>query len=301
MPQKILHILNCVHVPDETELGIAQKITLESIQKALQFTAFKDEIQFLVTIYEEDAPAVPTFATQTSILERSMQNVLPHAKGKKLPFIADILNAASQIECDYLLYTNLDIALMPQFYDALFRYINQGNDAVVINRRRINGAYKEIADLPLMYSELGDSHPGFDCFLFKKELLTSFVLDDICIGIPFLEGALVHNIAAFAKNPKFVLDAHLTFHIGREVLPPVHRAYYQHNRTTFFNKIQPKIKHLYDLKKFPYAEIGFPKRLFKWGLNPSIFTRNYLELEKRNFFGKIHYLLNELRWRFLQK
>lgn len=301
MAVQILHILNCVNVPENTELGIAQKITFQTIRKALQYTKQKDSIQLIATVYDEDLPVVADFFSDSYLLKRSMQDVLPAGNGKKLPFIADILHAAKDFECDFVLYTNLDIALMPFFYDTLFTYIDKGHDAVVINRRRINGSYSKSEELPLMYSELGDSHPGFDSFLIKKELISKFILEDICIGIPFLEGALVHNIAAFSENPLYVMDAHLTFHIGREVLPPVHKAYYQHNRTVFFNQIQPKIKHLYRLKKFPYSQTRFPLRMFKWGLNPSIFTRNYIELERRNFVGKIRYILNEFRWRFLQK
>jgi len=301
MAFKILHVLNSVAVPNETELGIAQRITFQTIRNALDFTINKENIDFLIATYEEDISTIPEFVKHTYILSRSMQDIYPTQKGKKLPFIRDILNASGDFLCEYLLYTNIDISLMPSFYDALFIYIQKGHDAVVINRRRISGSYAQIDELPLMYAELGDSHPGFDCFLFKKELLVQFILSDICIGIPFLEAALVHNIAAFSKNPLYIMDAHLTFHIGREVLPPVHQVYYQHNRMVFFKQIQPKIKHLYRLKKFPYSETRFPLRMLKWGLNPSIFTRNYYELERRNFVGKIRYILNEFRWRFLQK
>jgi hypothetical protein len=153
----------------------------------------------------------------------------------------------------------------------------------------------------LMYADLGKSHPGFDCFVIKTELLNKFILGNICVGISFLEAALVHNIFSFAKNPLYIPDAHLTFHIGMDVLVPRNNDFYKHNRTEFFDNIYPKLKPHFELKKFPYGTLPFPKRAIKWMLNPSIFTRNYLNLEGKNTWQKIKARLDEVRWRILQK
>jgi len=256
----------------------------------------------MTTQYKEDRVVIPEGFHVLQDLSRSVLDVNHQLKGKKLPLIGDVLSiAAENSNAEYLLYTNMDIALMPQFYDAIFTYIDQGHDAVVINRRRLEKKYTSIEDLALMYSDLGRSHPGFDCFLFKKELLKQFVLADICIGISFLEATLVHNIISFAKKPLFIPDAHLTFHIGTEVLGSRENAFYRHNRKQYFSIIQPQLKPYFSLKKFPYGALPFPKRAFKWILNPSLFTRNYLELEQKNALRKIKAWLDEFRWRFLQR
>ena len=69
----------------------------------------------------------------------------------------------------------------------------------------------------------------------------------------------------------------------------------------FFEKIYPQLKPHFDLKKFPYGALPLPKRAIKWMLNPSIFTKNYLNLEGQNIFRKIKANLDEIRWRILQK
>lgn len=256
----------------------------------------------MTTQYEEDRVIIPKGFQVLQNLTRSVLDVNPQLKGKKLPLIEDVLSvAAENSNADYLLYTNMDIALMPQFYDALFTYIKKGHDAVVINRRRLEKKYNSIDDLALMYSDLGKSHPGFDCFLFKKELLSKFYLDQICVGIPFLEATLIHNIFSLAEKPLFVPDAHLTFHIGMEVLSSREKAFYKHNRKQFFSMIQPRLKPHFSLKKFPYGALPFPKRLLKWVLNPSLFTKTYLELEGKTLHRKIKIWVDEFRWRFLQR
>ncbi len=302
MPQKIVHIINPVKVNENSDLFFAQPITFESIKKAVAFSKNPELINVVSTQYEEDIEIIPSHITKLSNLTRSVNDCNPKLIEKKLPLIKDILAKIDEIEIvDYVVYTNMDIALQPNFYDFIQFYIEQGNDAIIVNRRRISKTFTKVEELPILYAEFGKSHPGFDCFVFKKELLTDFIFDEICIGVPFLEVSFVHNLFSFAKNPIFLPDVHLTFHLGLEVMPKIQKDYYWHNRTVFFKKINPLLKSKYKLNKFPYSQLPFPKRAFKWLLNPSLFTRTYIELEQKSFLEKVKYYLNEVRWRLLQR
>lgn len=299
---QLVHIINPVKVNKNSDLFTAQPITFESMVAAKNFSVYSSQITQCTTQYEEDLAIIPDYFFKLSNLERSVLDVNPILKTKKLPLIKDILSKITALDfCDYCIYTNVDIALMPHFYDAVFRYIHQGHDAIVINRRRLANDFSTIDELPLMYSDLGKSHPGFDCFVFKKELLDSFILDEICVGISFLEATMIHNIFSFAKNPLFVPDAHLTFHLGMDVLVERKNDFYSHNRNSFFKQIYPQLKPLFSLKKFPYGNLNFPNRMLKWVLNPSFFSLNYLNLEKKNVLQKLKAYLDELRWRILQR
>jgi hypothetical protein len=299
---QLVHIVNPVKVNKNSDLFIAQPITFGSMIAAKNHTKHKSQILQCTTQYEEDVEFIPAEFTILSNLNRSVMDVNSSLKGRKLPLLNDILQRIQEVEnCDYCVFTNVDIALMPQFYDVVFYNINKGHDAIVINRRRLNNDYSSVDELPLMYSDLGKSHPGFDCFVFKKELMNSFVLDEICVGIPFLEAALVHNIFSFANNPLFIPDAHLTFHIGMDVMANNNNEYYRHNRKVFFKSIYPKLKPHFSLLKFPYGSLKFPNRMIKWVLNPSLFTLNYLNLENKNTLLKVKLFLDEIRWRILQK
>lgn len=310
MQINVSHIINPIYDLDKPPLQYIQAVTFKSIQNALKFysTSEKD-IEFIIcsTQYPEDHASIPPFIQKLSNLEQSVLDVNETLIGKKLPLIKDILNIGIQeTEADYLIYSNIDIALQPHFYDFVAHKINKGHDAIVINRRRIPFKVKpaEEASQHLInyYGTIGRSHPGFDCFIIKKSVLEQFILDNICIGISFLETALIHNIAAFSKNPLYVLDQHLTFHLGTDVLVPRKKnPFYWHNRNIFFNEIQPQLKPLWDVKRFPYGNKNIMKRGLGWGLNPSLFSRNFLELEGKNLTQSLKIKLDEIRWRFLQK
>jgi hypothetical protein len=48
-------------------------------------------------------------------------DVNPLLKSRKLPLIKDILEKIKEIEKpDFVIFTNMDIAVMPFFYDAIF-------------------------------------------------------------------------------------------------------------------------------------------------------------------------------------
>lgn len=299
---KIAHIINPVKVAESNNLFTAQPITFQSIINAKNFSNQKENIALYTVQFEIDKSIIPKEFQQLSNLSRSVLDVNQNLKNRPLPLVKDIFEKFKEIEnADYYVYTNMDIAVMPGFYDSLFTYIQQGHDAVIINRRRLSNKYNSIKELPLMYADLGKSHPGFDCFLIQKNLLEKLILGKICVGISFFETTLIHNLFSFAQNPLFVPDAHLTFHIGMEVLVPRKNAFYEHNKKEFFTNIHPKLKPHFSLKKFPYANLPFYKRAIKWMLNPSIFTLNYLQLEGQNIFQKSKAYLDEIRWRILQK
>lgn len=299
---KIAHIINPIKVSENNDLYKAQPITFESMRVAKNFSSFKDNITLCTTQFEEDLPIIPTYFNVLSNLKSSVLDIDPKLNGRKLPLIKDILEKLKEIpEADYYIYTNADIALMPQFYDVVLERIAQGHDAIVINRRRLNKQYSTVQELPMMYSDLGRSHPGFDCFVFHKDLLNKLILGNICIGVPFIEATLVHNLFSFAKKPLFIADAHLTFHIGMDVLGFRKDAFYDHNRNEFFKKVQPQLKPYFSIEKFPYGPLPMYKRMIKWILNPSLFTINYLDLEGKNIFEKMKIYLDEIRWRILQR
>ena len=299
---KIAHIINPVKVGENSDLFNAQPITFESMRVAKNFSLHKDNIILCTTQFKEDLSIIPDYFKILTNLERSVLDINPNFKGKKLPLIKDILEKLKEIaDADYYIYTNADISLMPQFYDLVYKYILSDYDAIVINRRRLNKKYFTIEELPIMYSDLGKSHPGFDCFVFHKDLLNKLILGDICIGVPFIEATLVHNLFSFAKKPILISDAHITFHIGMEVLGSTKNAFYHHNRKEFFKKIQPQIKQYFSIEKFPYGTLPVYKRMIKWVLNPSLFTANYLNLEGKNIVQRIKIYADEIRWRVLQR
>lgn len=298
----IAHLVNPFLVPAGSNPAFMQQVTFKSILNARDFAGGQVQVDLLAVGYPEDAPMMPEGFRVCESLQHSVLDKGTFKKQRKLPLIAELIERlAKNSTADYLIYTNADIALMPQFYLVVNRFLQQGHDALLINRRGISTGYKSLEQLPLMYSEYGKPHPGFDCFVFKRELAAKLKLGHICIGIPFLEVSLVHNLIACAENLKLIDDLHLTFHLGTEVMPPVDEEYYRHNRGEYENNIYPHIKDQLDIRKFPYAELPFYKRMMKWALNPVFRTHQVTEMEGKSLLRRVKYKLDSLRFSLLEK
>ena len=297
---KLAHIINPVNAPAGSELHRVQPVTLESIRRARAFAETDVDVRLYAVGYEEDRAVIPAYFEVLEDLDRSVPDLGTFTKKKKLPLIGDILRRLYEnTDSEWLIYTNADICLMPHFYGAVAEMIAAGHDAMIITRRRISKAYDSLDQLPMMYTEIGGYHPGYDTFVFHRRLMDQFVLDNICIGVPFIEVTLLHNFIAFAKNLKHADDLHLTFHIGMEVMPPIDQEYYRYNRNIYEQKILPALRPHLDISRFPHAALPLHHRMLKWVLNPCFSTALMLELEGKDVPRKLKIVMDEMRWMVL--
>lgn len=215
---KIAHIIHPVIVPSASDLVIAQPITFETMHLARKFAEKSADVELYAIQYgDETRIPLPHSFIRTRDLTRSVRDVANFRKKRKLALIKDILDILYESSsADYLIYTNVDIALQPYFYQVTADIIRQGYDAFIINRRTIPGHYKNLEDIPLMYAEVGETHPGWDCFIFNRDLYPRFMLGEACIGTDWIGRIMIANMAPLAKRFKVFKDLQMTFHIGDE-------------------------------------------------------------------------------------
>lgn len=216
--QKIAHIINPVIVNESSDLHIAQPITLATMKTAQQQAEGKVDVTIYTAQYPEDRAIIPEGFIQTPDLDRSILDIAQFQNPRKLPLIKDILDRLYEAapEADYLIYTNADIALQPHFYTEVAKIIEEGYDAFVINRRTIPDHYKDISEIPQMYAEKGEPHPGHDCFIFKRSLYEKSYLENHVIGVGFCFRPMLLNCLCHAEKFLEFRDLHLTFHIGNQ-------------------------------------------------------------------------------------
>lgn len=281
----LAHILNPVKVNQTHDLWIAQPITFASLLVAHSRLPIALQPRLIAITYPEDDEVVPTGFRTVHLPQKSIQTVLSNNNLPKLPLLVDILQTAyTTTDAEYIVYTNADIAVQPHFYDFVYQELAKGYDTLIINRRRIPAGNFTANDLPQLYAQRGKPHPGFDCFVFRRELIPHMVPGTVCVGIPFVEATLVHNLFALSQRPKLYDREFLTFHLGMEVFKKRNRILYWHNRRQFFDSIKPKLWAQFDIRKFPYYRYGFPMRYIKWALNPALFTLMNLKLDMRRLF-----------------
>ncbi len=210
------HIIHPVVVATGSDLIPAQPITFETMDIARNFAKESMDVKLYAVQYadEERLPLTKSFI-RTRDLTRSVGDVAFFRKPRKLALIKDILDRLYEsTHADYLIYTNVDIALQPFFYRVVGKIIEQGYDAFIINRRTIPGHYKNTEDIPLMCAEIGETHPGWDCFIFKRDLYPRFMLGQACIGTDWIGRMMIANMASIAKRFKVFKELQMTFHVG---------------------------------------------------------------------------------------
>jgi len=214
---KIAHIINPVKVTEKSDLFIAQPITFETMRRARKFAEQDNdlEIELYFTCYDEDLKIKPSDFKQTKLLTKSILDYKNFEKKRKLPLIKDILDGLYESsDADYFIYTNVDIAVMPYFYKEVKTMIESGFDSFVINRRTINEKYTSIDEINQMYSDIGEKHPGYDCFVFKRDAYLKYQLGTACIGANWIGRVIISNAIAYSKKFQVFENEHLTFHIG---------------------------------------------------------------------------------------
>lgn len=215
-PLTLAHVIHPGIVDPASDLFVAQPVTFATMETARAFAGDTVSIQVqAVLFHDEQGMRLPETFNRIPRLTRSIADLKTFKKIRKLALIKDILDAAYHVsEADYFIYTNIDIAVQPNFYKTVAAMIGTGLDAFVINRRTIPGTYSSIADIPLMYAEIGAPHNGYDCFIFKRALYPKFKLGAVHVGSAGIGRALLANLVAHAGRFKEFRDAHLTFHLG---------------------------------------------------------------------------------------
>jgi hypothetical protein len=207
-----------VKVGPSSDLYIAQPITFESMKVAQQFArAFSLDVQLCAVNFPEDDEIVPSFFGCRKHLHRSVLDVDTFSISRKLPLIKDILDcAASAADAEFIIYTNVDIAVLPNFYVSLDGILKEGIDAFMVTRRTLSKQYKAASELWRMYADIGDAHPGDDCFVFRRDTYAKYDLGDACIGAKYIARLLAFNVIIHAHRFERFNNLHLTFHIGDE-------------------------------------------------------------------------------------
>jgi len=244
----IAHIVNPVIVDRASDLYIAQPVTFETMRAARHHAKKRVRVEQYTAQYREDRPLAPAGFRATPNLTRSVMDFGTFRHERKLPLLADILDRLYEAtDAEYLIYTNVDIGLVPHFYTAVNEFIEAGADAFSINRRTISGRFTSVREIPQMCLEVskGRTHPGNDCFVFRRDAYPNYVLGNVCVGMNWVGKTLLNSMAQYAKAFKKFKDPQLTFHIGdlRTWKSPQWSDYRDHNTlemTTTFMQLRAK-------------------------------------------------------------
>lgn len=215
----IAHLVNPFRTNDP-ELAAAQELTRSTMSAAARLAeATGVSVELWTARFDEDPPLPPPFRS-TPPLTRSILDLGTFQHPRKLPLLADLLGRLRDATtADILVFTNVDIALQPDFYVRSALLLSSGLDACSITRRTVPVE----VDSRLTRNELGDwarlhgePHPGHDCFVLRRHLLDGVDLGAMCIGFPPFGRALVAILSTTAGADRFAVldDERTTYHVG---------------------------------------------------------------------------------------
>ena len=227
---KICHVISPFLAPETSDLSIAQPITFETMRRAKRFSGLDVDLA-AYPVESKDAEVIPSDFISLAVAKRTTEDVIPSTTKRKLPFIREIVSSALEASnADFLIYTNADIAIQPYFYE----YVSNAMktlDALVINRKTVVRNIDELDNLSFFYSQGGDVHPGYDCFIASRKLWEQAELDDAFIGGNWIGRVILLNMAALGDRFAIEENKQLTFHLGddRSWLNPAMAAYHSFN------------------------------------------------------------------------
>lgn len=235
MSLSFTHILNPFVCSPDSEHEVASRITCASLVPAIERArAAGIEIELNAVVASGDETAVRAPLRLAGRLTRTVQDIRPLKPVRPLPLIDDILKAgATRSNASHLIFTNMDIAVQPDFYVRLVDLIDQRFDVdtpFVVYRRNIPTRYTSPDQLPAMYAEPGDLAYGFDCFVFPRLLLENLDLGMSCIGAAHFDYLMFMALdAASGFRIQRVDDLPLTFHLGNDIAWSGQIDYIEHN------------------------------------------------------------------------
>ena len=273
---RFAHIVNVMELNDAHRaryLHIAQPVTLRAMVRAGAIAASAGVGVDLCAVKHEsetvDLP--PEFAPMADLTSYAWEHIpalREDSEHKSLPRLVDILEAgAAATEAEYLIYGNVDISPRPGFYLNLSRLVEQGYDALCINRQNVAKVYQGVeinADtIELGLSLVGDATRGIDCFIFRRDALPRLDLGHTFVGFPPIGQVLKTQIERTATNFTWVKEGFYTFHLGEDRAWAGKSLYYRENekaaRGLWVDCFTPPSLHQRLLT-------GVRRRLIRWAL-----------------------------------
>ena len=224
----IVHVLNVYNakITDYSYLFFAAPITFISMLKAKQY-AIKHGISvgLYSSNFKEDNDIVPIFINKLPNLNRSLQDLISISENqkfvhvdsnlsysvstpKKVPFVSDIIDSVyHNVESEYIIYTNADIGVQPNFYVEVMKLLQnksgQYENGMSITRKQTGFINEDNGDL-LTYLSMdeiykqgmnGIKHKGHDCLVFKRSLWNRRDLDmtNVFLGYPSIGRTFANN------------------------------------------------------------------------------------------------------------
>lgn len=215
---EIVHVLN-PYVPrrgghSEIELTVVQR----SIERAYNYAWERGiRVKVLAAVFEEDEEIVEYPYVKTS---RPLVRYFLDHLGRKLPLTGDIFDRAYEDSgmAEYFLFTNADIACLPQFYELIWQKYSMPNRTVSLLREQLDlddinlEAPIDLNGLYTAAATIGLEHPGDDAVIIPMSWLPRIHYDVVYAAYPPVACTFITQLKQFGPISK--IRGRISFHLG---------------------------------------------------------------------------------------
>ncbi len=244
----------------------------------------KHEVKLYTAQFPTDRHLVPDGLIPTPDLDRTLKDVSGIEEGKHLPLLADVLTRAAEISnAAFIVYSNMDIVPVPWFYNSVAALLDLHKcDALIVNRRRVDESL--IASPDLLFAEAGLPHPGYDCFILRRELVPRLMLGAVAVGAPGVGFMLAHNLFLVANKCVVEADKHLTVHAGFDIIQKWKGERVAQHQKKEIRKFIDAHSRSFTIEKFPGYNYPFFRRHFRWLMNPLFHYPMMFKMDMKKLF-----------------
>lgn len=247
------HVLNPFPAKSGSEHAVASAITWDSLRTAVDHARSAGvQVYCRAVVLAGDESAVEAPASSIAQLGRSVADVAHLTPRRTLPLVGDILKVgAKDVQTSHLIFTNMDISVVPTFYTRLRAMIAQpdmGFDVpFTVGRINIDA---RLADGPIerMYAAPGEPGKGYDCFIIPISMVEQLDLGHSCIGAAHFDQLLFMALDAVSGHRvRHLNNSGLTFHLGNNIAWSAMLDYVEHNLAEALSAIE-RMKNRYQIK-----------------------------------------------------
>jgi hypothetical protein len=228
------HILNPFKAGVGSVNEVASRLTWRTLRVAhANAIRLGQTVDCCAVILPGDEDAIEGPASRFAYLSRTIQDIVTLTPPRPFPLISDILSAgAMDSKNTHIIFSNMDIAVQPDFYVALNNICCHivGRDVpFTVPRINIDAALVN-GDLSDMYKASGPLGVGFDCFVIPCGLIRQLDLGTCCIGAPHFDQMLLIALDVLSGyKVRRLYDQRLTFHLGNDIAWTSMLDYIEHN------------------------------------------------------------------------
>ncbi|GAB4134558.1 MAG: hypothetical protein Fur0041_07960 [Bacteroidia bacterium] len=288
MPFRFTHIVNPFKGANTPEEQQSRDITFRAMEQAAAHAAPVANVRLATAQFPEDKTIIPETYIKTTDLTKALNQLQGLGHTKKLPFMQEIVSRFHEFpDSDFYIYTNMDIIPAPGFYSTVADLIQTHQcDALIINRRRIKEKWKNMPDE--IFRQNGLPHPGYDCFVFSKQILYQLQFGNAVIGVPGIGFLFAHNLFLFARKCMVFSDLKITYHLGLEIVKNWADDQVVKFQISEAMKFLKKHRKDFDIRKFPGYHLPLLKRHYIWLMSPLFSYPLMFKLDiKRLFDGRV--------------